>query len=52
MILRLSQKLARKIKVSKLVEMPLDENPSADWFFRLLRGTWVFVSLGVLIDIR
>jgi hypothetical protein len=31
MILRLSQKLAKKIKVGKLVEMPLAENPFADW---------------------
>ena len=31
MILRLSQKLAKKIKVGKLAELPLDENPFADW---------------------
>lgn len=31
MILRLSQKLNTKIKAGKLVEMPLDENPYADW---------------------
>jgi len=31
MILRLSQKLATKIQVGKLCEMPLDENPLADW---------------------
>ncbi|APZ93331.1 DUF6933 domain-containing protein [Fuerstiella marisgermanici] len=31
MIIRLSQKLAKKIKVSKLVEKPLDENQYADW---------------------
>ncbi|MCB9924891.1 MAG: hypothetical protein H6822_22115 [Planctomycetaceae bacterium] len=31
MILRLSQKLANKIKAGKLSEMPLDENPYADW---------------------
>ena len=31
MILRLSQKLAKKIKAGKLAEMPLDENPYADW---------------------
>lgn len=31
MILRLSQKLAKKIKAGKLSEMPLDENPYADW---------------------
>ena len=31
MILRLSQKLATKIKGGKLPELPLDENPYADW---------------------
>jgi hypothetical protein len=31
MILRLSQKLNTKIKAGKLTEMPLDENPYADW---------------------
>ena len=31
MILRLSQKLSKKIKAGKLAEMPLDENPYADW---------------------
>lgn len=31
MIIRLSQKLCTKIKVGKLKEMPLDENPYADW---------------------
>jgi hypothetical protein len=31
MILRLSQKLNKKIKAGKLNEMPLDENPYADW---------------------
>jgi hypothetical protein len=31
MILRLSQKLNTKIKAGKLNEMPLDENPYADW---------------------
>lgn len=31
MILRLSQKLATKIKAGKLVEHPQDENPYADW---------------------
>ena len=31
MILRLSHKLAKKIKVSKLRDMPLGENPYADW---------------------
>lgn len=31
MILRLSQKLNTKIKAGNLTEMPLDENPYADW---------------------
>ncbi len=31
MIIRLSHKLARKIKVGKLAEKPLDENQYADW---------------------
>jgi hypothetical protein len=31
MILRLSQKLNTKIKAGKQAEMPLDENPYADW---------------------
>ena len=31
MILRLSQKLNTKIKAGKLTEMPLDDNPYADW---------------------
>ena len=31
MIFRLSQKLRTKIKVGPLGEMPLDENPYADW---------------------
>ena len=31
MILRLSQKLNTRIKAGKLTEMPLDENPYADW---------------------
>lgn len=31
MIFRLSQKLAKKIKAAKLTEMPLNENPYADW---------------------
>jgi hypothetical protein len=31
MIFRLSQKLNTKIKAGKLCEMPLDENPYADW---------------------
>ncbi len=31
MILRLSQKLAKKLNEGKLCEMPLDENPYSDW---------------------
>ena len=31
MILRLSQKLCTKIKAGQLSDMPLDENPFADW---------------------
>jgi hypothetical protein len=31
MIFRVSQKLNTKIKAGKLDEMPLDENPYADW---------------------
>lgn len=31
MIIRLSQKLAKKIKVTRLVEEPLDKNQYADW---------------------
>lgn len=31
MILRLSQKLNKKIQAGKLSEMPLDDNPYADW---------------------
>ncbi len=31
MIFRLSQKLAKKLDEGKLCEMPLDENPYADW---------------------
>jgi hypothetical protein len=31
MIFRLSQKLNTKIKTGKLAEMPLDQNPYADW---------------------
>ena len=31
MILRLSQKLAQKIDAGKLTELPLDDNPYADW---------------------
>lgn len=35
MILRLSQRLARKIQASHLDEMPLSSNPCADWSCRL-----------------
>jgi len=31
MIFRLSQKLGRKIKAGALAELPMDENPFADW---------------------
>ena len=31
MIFRLSQKLNTKIKADKLTDMPLDDNPYADW---------------------
>ena len=31
MIIRLSQKLTKKINAGKQTEMPLDENPYADW---------------------
>lgn len=35
MIFRLSQKLCTRIKVAKLAELALDENPYADWSCRL-----------------
>ena len=38
MILRLSQKLATKVKAGKLVESPMDENPYADWSAHLFRA--------------
>jgi len=38
MIFRLSQKLATKIKVGKLCDMPLDENPLADWSCHLFNA--------------
>lgn len=47
MIFRLSQKLARKIKVGKLSELSLDENPCADWSCHLFladRTQYVIVS--------
>lgn len=46
MILRLSQKLAKKIKVGRLAELPLDQNPYADWschFFTADRTHYVIV---------
>jgi len=47
MILRLSQKLAKKIKVTQLAELPLDENPFADWschVFPVGRTQYIIVS--------
>ncbi len=47
MIIRLSHKLARKIKVGTLVEMSLDENQYADWsanIFSVKRTSYVMLS--------
>ncbi len=47
MILRLSQKLTKKIKAGKLSEMPLDENPYADWssnVFNVGRTQYIILS--------
>ncbi len=47
MILRLSQKLNTKIKAGKLVEMPLDENPYADWschLFTTVRTQFIILT--------
>ena len=47
MIFRLSQKLSTKIKAGKLSEMPLDENPYADWsasLFAAGRTQYVILS--------
>lgn len=47
MIFRLSQKLTKKIKAGKLSEMPLDENPYADWsghLFTADRTQYVMLS--------
>jgi hypothetical protein len=47
MILRLSQKLATKIKAGMLGEMPLDENPFADWschLFTANRTQYIIMS--------
>jgi hypothetical protein len=46
-ILRLSQKLSTKIKAGKLSELPLDENPYADWSCNLFtadRTQYIIVS--------
>lgn len=47
MIFRLSQKLGTKIKAGKLGEMPLDENPYADWschLFTVARTQYIIMS--------
>ncbi len=47
MILRLSQKLNSKIDAGKLREMPLDENPYADWSCHLFtadRTNYIILS--------
>ena len=47
MILRLSQKLNSKIKAGKLGEVPLDENPFADWsahLFVVNRTQYIILS--------
>src|SRR4051812_7825595 len=47
MILRLSQKLSRKIKAGSLKAIPLDENPYADWSCHLFtagRTQYIIVS--------
>ena len=47
MILRLSQKLAKKIKVGPLDTVPLDENPYADWsahLFTAVRTQYIILS--------
>jgi uncharacterized protein DUF6933 len=47
MIFRLSQKLAKKIKVDALASLPLDENPYADWSANLFtadRTQYVIVT--------
>jgi len=47
MIIRLSQKLAKKIKVGKLVEKPLDQNQYADWsanIFNVGRTQYIILS--------
>ena len=47
MILRLSQKLNAKIKAGGLAEMPLDQNPYADWschLFTANRAQYILLS--------
>lgn len=47
MIIRLTQKLKAKIKTGKLVELPLDENPYADWtchLFIALRTQYILLT--------
>ena len=47
MIVRLSQKLATKLKESKLPAVPLDENPYADWsahLFTVARTQYIIVA--------
>lgn len=47
MIIRLSQRLHKKIKVAPLVAAPLDENPYADWTARVFtveRSQYILMS--------
>ena len=47
MIIRLTQKLAKKVKETDLSEMPLHENPLADWSANLFttdRTQYILVS--------
>jgi Domain of unknown function (DUF6933) len=47
MIFRLSQKLAKKLKEGNLPELPLDENPYADWsahLFTVARTQYIIVT--------
>lgn len=47
MIFHLSQKLNAKIKAGRLVELPMDENPFADWsghLFTIGRTQYILVS--------
>jgi hypothetical protein len=47
MIFRISQKLNKKIKAGKLLEMPLDENPCADWschLFTVFRIQYIILA--------